>query len=105
VTSGQLRSCQGKPLSCAVQTFGRVICLLNTLDLTLNSINALNGTNDARGCLAAHFAQRLLEVVMDSRKVQLSTQIRAAQDEQKVDQFLEVFDITEAEKIACHLPF
>src|SRR5438067_13336086 len=42
---------------------------------------------------------------MDSRKVQLGTQIRATQDEQKVDQFLKVFDIIETEEIACHLPF
>src|SRR5690348_12946984 len=42
---------------------------------------------------------------MHSRKVQFGTQIRAAQDEQKVDQFLEIFDIAETEEIACHLPF
>src|SRR5437016_5070724 len=41
---------------------------------------------------------------MNLRETQLAAQVRATQDKQKVDQFLEVFFIAKAEQIACHLP-
>src|SRR5712691_530954 len=40
---------------------------------------------------------------MYARETQLATQVRAAQDKQKIDQFLKVFFIAKAEQVTRHL--
>src|SRR6266700_8322619 len=77
---GQARSDEGEALASTVHAIGGIVRLLDTLNLTLNGINALNRPDDTRGGFAGYLAQRHLEIIVYTRKAQLRAQIRTTQD-------------------------
>ena len=86
-----------------MQAFCRGKCLLDAFYFVLNSIDTLDGANNALGRLAADFAQRYLEEVVYPREVQLGTEVGTAQDEQEGDELLKFFDVSIAEEVARYL--
>src|SRR5258707_1023022 len=92
-------------LASPMNALSGVICLLDTLDLALNGVDALNSADDARGGFGGDFAQRHFEIVMYAREAELRAQVGTAQDEQEVDELFKVSDIAKAKQIARDLAF
>src|SRR5437588_12562977 len=86
-----------------VQAFCRGKCLLDAFYFVLNSIDTLDGANNALGRLAADFTQRYLEEVVYPREVQLGAEVGTAQDEQEGNELLKFFDVSIAEEVARYL--